>query len=118
VVKLVALQPALACPPPPTEAETHLTLTADSGTVAQPLKLDEVVPTLKVHACPFLPWVMFQATVATVPPAIVPPGLLTVNGIVLGVARSRLTTVNPQAGIARLADGKTGVGWRELVVDF
>ena len=118
VVKLVTLQPALTCPPPSTDAEVHLTLTADDGTVAQPLKLEEVVPALNVHICPFLPWVMFQATVATELPAMVLPGLLAVNGIVLGVALNKLTRQNPVGATVWLADGITAVGWCELTVDF
>jgi hypothetical protein len=118
VVKLFTLQPALACPPPSTVAAVHLTLTADSGTVTQPRKLGELAPTLNVHVCPYLPWVIFQVTVATEPPATAPPGSLAVNGIVLGVARSRLTSVNPQAGTGWPPDGKTGVVWRGLTVDF
>lgn len=109
-------------------------LTADSGTVAQPLKLDELAPTVKVHVCPFFPWVIFQATVATEPPAMVLPGLFAVNGIVLGVARSRLITLNPVGlggqdvlpdeksgggGVQNgLANGKTGADWRGLTIGF
>ena len=118
VVKLVTLQPALVCPPPSTDAEVHLTLTADAGTVTQPLKLGEVVPALKVHIFPLLPWVIFQATVATVLPAMVLPGLFAVNGTVLGVALNMLTLQNLVVGTDWLADGITGVGWRELPVDF
>jgi hypothetical protein len=117
-VKLFTLQPALACPPPSTVAAVHLTLTADSGTMAQPMKLDEFVPTLKVHVFPNFPWVIFQVTVATEPPGTAPPGSLAVNGILLGVARSRLTRLKPQAGTGWLPDGKTGVVWRGLTVDF
>ncbi|WP_263366717.1 hypothetical protein [Edaphobacter bradus] len=54
-MKLLTVQPALDCPPPSTDAEMHLRLTADSGTVVQPLKLDELAPTIKVQVCPFFP---------------------------------------------------------------
>jgi hypothetical protein len=95
-----------------------LTLTADSGTVAQPLKLDELAPTLKVHISPFFPRMISQATVATEPPAMVLPGLFAVNAIVLGEARSRRTMLDTEFGTAWLADGKTGVGWRGLTIGF
>jgi hypothetical protein len=112
------LQPALDCPPPYTDAETHLKLTADSGTVVQPLKLDELAPTIKVHVCPFLPCVIFQVMVATEPPGIALPGLLAINGIVLGVARSWLTALNPVPGVFWLAEGRAGMGWRVLATGF
>ena len=54
------LQPALLWPAPATDAETHLRLTADSGTVMQPLKVGEVVPTIKVHVRPLFPCVIFR----------------------------------------------------------
>jgi hypothetical protein len=50
---------------------------------------------------------MLQVTVATEPPAMALPGLFAVKGIVLGVACSWLTVLNP----LWLAAGKTGVGW-------
>jgi hypothetical protein len=118
VVKLVTLQPALACPPPVTDAEVQLTLTADSGTVAQPMKLEEVAPTVKVHVRPFCPLVIFQATVATEPPAMLLPGLFAVNGIVLGVARSKLTVLPTASGTGLKGSETTGVDWRVLTAGF
>jgi hypothetical protein len=82
------LQPALDWPLPSTDAETHFKLMADTGIVVQPLKLGEFAPTLKVHVCPFRPWVIFQFNVATEPPAIAPPGLFAMNETVLGVTRN------------------------------
>jgi hypothetical protein len=54
-VKPAVVQPALACPPPSTDAETHFMLTAETGTDMQPSKFDEVVPAIKLHISPFLP---------------------------------------------------------------
>ena len=109
------LQPALLSPPPATDAETHLMLTADSGTVVQPAKLDEVVPTIKVHVCPFLPCVISQEMEASELPVITPPGLFAINGIVLGIAWSSVTWTNPDKGLLP-GGGKIGVGWRLLGV--
>ena len=75
----VRVHPALVWPPPETQAETHLTLTADTGTVVQPRKLDELVPTIKVQVRPFLPWVRSQVMVATEPLITTPPGLFAIN---------------------------------------
>jgi hypothetical protein len=111
-VKLAMLQPALLCPPPATQAETHLTLIADSGTVVQPLKVCEVVPTIKVHVRPLFPCAISQVIVATVPPRTTPPGLFAMNGIVLGVARSSLTWLNWPGKVLWPEDGKASVGWR------
>jgi hypothetical protein len=90
------LQPALACPPPETDAETHLRLMAETGTVVQPLVIGDLAPTINAHVRPFLPCVISQLMVATDPPGIPFPGLLARNGIVLGVARNSLTRVKPK----------------------
>jgi hypothetical protein len=117
-IKLVALQPALACPPPSTVADTHFTLTAEAGTAVHPSKLGDVVPAFNVHISPFLPCSTFQETVATVLPATFPPGLFAVNEIVLGVARRMPTQQNPVLGSVGFPDGITGVGWRGLEIGF
>jgi hypothetical protein len=118
VVKLPKLQLALDCPLPSTDAATHFKLTADCGTVVQPMKLDEPVPTIKVQVCPFLPCVIFQVMVATVPAAIVLPGLFAVNGTELGVALIWVTALNPPDEVFGLADGEAGMGWRLLAAGF
>ena len=87
--------PALDWPPPFTDAETHLKLMADAGTVVQPLSVGELAPTLRVHLSPLRPCVIFQLIIATESPATVLPGLFAINEIVLGVARNWLTAVNP-----------------------
>jgi hypothetical protein len=117
-MKLVRLQPALVCPPPEADAETHFTLMADIGTVMQSLNVAEVVPTIKVHVRPLFPCLMFQVIVATEPPAMLPPGLFAVNGIVSGKARNSLTAVNPPGRLFWLVGGKAGMGWRVFAVGF
>jgi hypothetical protein len=49
------LHPALVCPPPEADAETHFTLMADTGTVMQSRKVEEFAPTIKVHVRPLFP---------------------------------------------------------------
>ena len=85
------LQPALPWPPPSTDAETHLRLMADTGTVVHPLKLGEPEPTINVHVLPFIPRSISQVSVAVEPPGIVLPGLFAVKEMVRGIARRSLT---------------------------
>jgi hypothetical protein len=83
----------------------------------QPIKLDDPVPTIKVHVCPFFPDVMFQVMVATVPAAMVLPGLFAVNGTELGVALIWVTAVKlPE--VFGLGDGEAGMGRRLLAAGF
>jgi hypothetical protein len=115
---LDTLQPALACPPPRTDAETHFKVMADAGTVVHPLELGELAPTIKVQVCPLLPCVIFQLIVATDPLGTVPPGLFARNGIVLGAAFSSPTAVKPIIGVFWLADGTARMGWLLFVIGF
>jgi hypothetical protein len=101
------VQAALTCPPPSTEAETHFTLTADSGTVVHPLKLELVVPTESIQAVLFRPCVRFQLTVATEEPFIKAPGVFARNVTVEGVARKSDTTtlLEPLLGAENIGMG-------------
>jgi hypothetical protein len=95
-----------------------LKLTADIGTVVQPMKLDELAPTNNVHVRPLFPLMRFHLTVATEPAATVPPGLLATNGMVLGVACNWLIAQNPPGKLAWPEDDIVGIGWRVLEVGF
>ena len=82
------------------------------------MKLDEPVPTIRFHVCPFFPDVIFQVMVATVPAAMVLPGLFAVNGTELGVALIWVTAANPPDEVYGLADGEAGMGRRLLAAGF
>jgi hypothetical protein len=105
-VKLATLQLALARPPPVTDAETHFRATAVAGTVMQPLNFDDIATADRFQLRPVPPGVRLHVIVAADPLTISLPGLLAVNGIVLGVACIMLTTLIPM----RLG-GTTTEGW-------
>jgi hypothetical protein len=86
VVKLVVVQPAVAPRlAPVVVAAEHFRLTADVGTVVQPVNVDALAPTLSVQVRWL--WVFNEnVTVADALPATVDPGLFAVKEIVAGVA--------------------------------
>jgi len=86
VVKAVALQ--LAVPLLPARlcvAAVHITVTAETGTALQPVKVLELVPTLKDQVPPGFPCLVHWM-VADELPATLEPGLFAGNVIVDGDA--------------------------------
>lgn len=119
VVKLEMLQKASAPNPVgDTDAPVQLTLTAEVGTVVQPVKFDAVVPTLKVQGLPLL-LIMVNVTVALELPAMLLPGLFAANVMVDGVASKLLALMlNGSGERGRLPNWITGVGWRGFTDAF
>jgi len=99
------------------EAEEQLTVTAEVGTVVQPVKFDAVAPTFKVHGSLADEPVTVQATVAVELPAMglaVPlPGLFAAKVMTSGVTLMLPTA--PASGMGercRFPEAIIGVGWR------
>jgi hypothetical protein len=97
--------------------EVQLTVTAEVGTVLQPVKFEVVVPTFKVQGSPADEPVTLQETVAVELPVmalVLPlPGLFAAKVMVAGVALMLLTVPTKGMGaMGRFPEGMIGVGWR------